>query len=36
VVTGIVVVSAVAFAVINIGVDGLYRVVDPRLRESAR
>jgi peptide/nickel transport system permease protein len=36
VVTGIVVVSAAAFAVINIGVDWLYRVVDPRLRESAR
>lgn len=35
VVTGIVVVSAVLFAVINIGVDWLYRVIDPRLRDTS-
>ncbi len=35
VVMGIAVVSAVAFTVANLLVDLLYRVVDPRLRESA-
>ncbi|MEV5829034.1 ABC transporter permease [Spirillospora sp. NPDC052242] len=35
VVTGVVVVSALAFSVINLAVDGLYRVVDPRLRGAA-
>ncbi|MET9896729.1 ABC transporter permease [Streptomyces sp. NPDC006465] len=34
-VTGIAVVSAVVFTVVNIAVDLLYRVVDPRLRETA-
>ncbi|MGW0604785.1 ABC transporter permease [Streptomyces sp. NPDC002640] len=33
VVTGVVVVSAAAFALITVAVDALYRVVDPRLRE---
>jgi peptide/nickel transport system permease protein len=35
VVTGIVLVSAVLFTVINIVVDWLYRVIDPRLRDAA-
>jgi peptide/nickel transport system permease protein len=35
-VSGIVVVSTALFVVINVGVDLLYRVVDPRLREAAR
>lgn len=35
VVTGIVVVSALVFALINAAVDGLYRVLDPRVREVA-
>ncbi|MGW0574955.1 ABC transporter permease [Streptomyces sp. NPDC002920] len=34
VVTGVVVVSALLFSVISILVDGLYRVVDPRLKEE--
>jgi peptide/nickel transport system permease protein len=34
VVTGIVLVSAVLFTVINIIVDWLYRVIDPRLRDA--
>ncbi|GAA2535656.1 MULTISPECIES: ABC transporter permease [Streptomyces] len=34
VVTGVVVVSAASFALISLVVDGLYRVVDPRLRET--
>ncbi|MDX3854938.1 ABC transporter permease [Streptomyces sp. AK02-01A] len=33
VVTGIVVVSALVFALINLAVDGLYRVLDPRVGE---
>ncbi|MEV4976030.1 ABC transporter permease [Streptomyces scopuliridis] len=33
VVTGTVVVSALVFALINLAVDGLYRVLDPRVRE---
>jgi peptide/nickel transport system permease protein len=36
VVTGIVVLSAIAFTLINIGVDLLYRVADPRLAGAAR
>ena len=36
VVTGIVVLSAVVFGILNIGVDWLYRLIDPRLRETAR
>ena len=35
VVTGVVIVSAVAFSLINLAVDWLYRVVDPRLRDAA-
>ncbi|HEX2314139.1 MAG TPA: ABC transporter permease [Thermomonospora sp.] len=35
VVVGLVVVSGVVFALINVGVDLLYRLVDPRLREAA-
>ncbi|MGW1995565.1 ABC transporter permease [Embleya sp. NPDC001921] len=35
VVTGIVVVSALLFTVINLAVDWLYRVVDPRLKEAS-
>ncbi|WP_245667475.1 ABC transporter permease [Actinomadura macra] len=35
VVTGVILVSALAFSLINMAVDGLYRIVDPRLRESA-
>jgi peptide/nickel transport system permease protein len=34
VVTGIVVVTATLFTVINLGVDLLYRLIDPRLREA--
>ncbi|MFB7476981.1 ABC transporter permease [Kitasatospora sp. NPDC056184] len=34
VVTGVVVVSAVAFVLINLVVDWLYQVVDPRLKEA--
>jgi peptide/nickel transport system permease protein len=34
VVTGVVVVSAASFALISLVVDGLYRVADPRLRET--
>ncbi|MCD0451739.1 ABC transporter permease [Actinocorallia sp. API 0066] len=33
-VTGVVIVSAVFFTLINILVDGLYRVIDPRLRQE--
>lgn len=36
VVTGVVVVSAVLFTLINILVDWLYQIVDPRLKESLR
>jgi peptide/nickel transport system permease protein len=36
VVTGAVVLSAVVFGIVNIGVDWLYRLIDPRLRETAR
>ncbi|WP_222869762.1 ABC transporter permease [Actinomadura decatromicini] len=34
-VTGIVVLAAAAFTVLNIAVDLLYRILDPRLREAA-
>ncbi|WP_245633532.1 ABC transporter permease [Amycolatopsis jejuensis] len=34
VVTGVVLVATTAFVVINTGLDALYRVVDPRLREG--
>ncbi|MEU8346259.1 ABC transporter permease [Spirillospora sp. NPDC048832] len=36
VVTGVVIVAAVAFTVINLLVDWLYRVIDPRLAAAAR
>ncbi len=35
VVTGVVVVSALAFSIINLAVDALYRVVDPRMQAVA-